>query len=124
MSDRAIAHALDVSDKTVARRPGGLAWTNTSSSSSTCWRILFWNRTASIAPPGCSALTLTAVAPEVGRPYCRAVTSIDAVALIETPPADGGSISLRRWWSWRDDSRAVAAVAKGQRASVESPQAC
>ena len=46
-------------------------------------------------------VTLEAVAVDVGRPYYRAVTSIDALALIETPPADGpgegGSNSLRKW---------------------------
>lgn len=45
---------------------------------------------------------------DVGRPYYRAVTSIDALALIETPPAgepaEGGSNSLQRWTLW-DDSR-------------------
>jgi len=46
-------------------------------------------------------ITLDAVAVDVGRPYYRAVTSIDALALVETPPADGpaegGSNSLQRW---------------------------
>ncbi len=39
------------------------------------------------------------VAPDIGRPFYRAVTSLDALALIETPPAgaEGGSNSLQRW---------------------------
>ena len=38
---------------------------------------------------------------EVGRPYYVAQTSIDCIALLETPPgaegSDGGSNSLRQW---------------------------
>ena len=38
---------------------------------------------------------------DVGGPYCLAETSIDCIALIETPPRaeapDGGSNSLRQW---------------------------
>jgi site-specific DNA recombinase len=39
--------------------------------------------------------------PDIGRPFYSAVTTLDALALIETPPdqsgAEGGSNSLRRW---------------------------
>jgi hypothetical protein len=37
--------------------------------------------------------------PDIGRPFYRAVTTLDAVALIDEPPpgAEGGSNSLRRW---------------------------
>lgn len=37
---------------------------------------------------------------DVGRPYYLAQTTIDCIALIETPPGeapDGGSNSLRQW---------------------------
>jgi hypothetical protein len=38
---------------------------------------------------------------DVGRPYYFAKTSIDCIALLETPPGaeapDGGSNSLRQW---------------------------
>ncbi len=39
------------------------------------------------------------VTPDIGRPFYRAVTSLDALALIEEPPsgAEGGSNSLQRW---------------------------
>jgi NhaP-type Na+/H+ or K+/H+ antiporter len=39
------------------------------------------------------------VTPGIGRPFYRAVTSIDALALTEAPPgsAEGGSNSLQRW---------------------------
>ena len=39
------------------------------------------------------------VTPDIGRPFYRAITSIDAFALTEAPPAgaEGGSNSLRRW---------------------------
>ncbi len=39
------------------------------------------------------------VTPDIGRPFYRAVTTLDALALIETPPdgAEGGSNSLQRW---------------------------
>jgi hypothetical protein len=39
------------------------------------------------------------VTPGIGRPFYRAVTSIDALALTESPPggAEGGSNSLQRW---------------------------
>ncbi len=46
-------------------------------------------------------IQLKPVPVDVGRPYYRAVTSIDALALIETPPAgepaEDGSNSLRKW---------------------------
>jgi hypothetical protein len=44
-------------------------------------------------------IRLEPVMPDIGRPFYRAVTSIDALALTETPPAgaEGGSNSLRRW---------------------------
>ena len=37
--------------------------------------------------------------PDIGRPFYRAVTTLDAVALIDEPPpgAEGGSDTLRRW---------------------------
>jgi hypothetical protein len=39
------------------------------------------------------------ITPDIGRPFYRAVTSIDALALTESPPggAEGGSNSLQRW---------------------------
>jgi hypothetical protein len=39
------------------------------------------------------------VTPDIGRPFYRAVTTLDALALTETPPAgaEGGSNSLQRW---------------------------
>jgi hypothetical protein len=40
------------------------------------------------------------ITPDIGRPFYRAITTIDALALIEPPPgtsAKGGSNSLRRW---------------------------
>jgi len=44
-------------------------------------------------------IRLEPVTPDIGRPFYRAVTSLDALALIETPPggAEGGSNSLQRW---------------------------
>ncbi len=45
-------------------------------------------------------IRLEPVSVDVGRPYYRALTSIDALALIDTPPegrSEGGSNSLRRW---------------------------
>ena len=42
--------------------------------------------------------------PDIGRPFYRAVTTLDALALIEEPPptgAEGGSNSLRRWDSFQ-----------------------
>lgn len=47
------------------------------------------------------------VSADIGKPYYRAVTSIDTLALIETPPSgdsgEGGSNSLRTW-RWRDSN--------------------
>jgi len=45
-------------------------------------------------------IRLELVTPDIGRPFYRAVTTLDALALIEEPPsgtAEGGSNSLRRW---------------------------
>ena len=46
------------------------------------------------------AIRLELVTPDIGRPFYRAVTTLDALALIEEPPptgAEGGSNSLPRW---------------------------
>ena len=47
------------------------------------------------------------VTPDIGRPFYRAVTSIDALALTESPPAgaEGGSNSLQRWRRWESNPR-------------------
>jgi hypothetical protein len=39
------------------------------------------------------------VTPDIGRPFYRAVTTLDVLALTEPPPAsaEGGSNSLQRW---------------------------
>jgi hypothetical protein len=45
-------------------------------------------------------ITLEMVTPDIGRPFYRAVTTLDGLTLIEEPPpagAEGGSNSLRRW---------------------------
>ncbi len=45
-------------------------------------------------------IRLELVTPDIGRPFYRAVTTLDALALIEEPPpagAEGGSNSLQRW---------------------------
>ena len=46
-------------------------------------------------------IRLKPTSPDIGRPYYRALTSIDALALMETPPeggpAEGGSKPLRKW---------------------------
>ncbi len=44
-------------------------------------------------------IRLELVTPNIGRPFYRAITSIDALALTEAPPAgaEGGSNSLQRW---------------------------
>jgi len=45
-------------------------------------------------------IRLELVTPDIGRPFYRAVTNLDALALIEEPPpagAKGGSNSLQRW---------------------------
>jgi hypothetical protein len=47
------------------------------------------------------------VSPDIGRPFHRAVTTLDALALTETPPAgaEGGSNSLQRWRRWELNPR-------------------
>jgi len=52
------------------------------------------------------------VAPDIGRPFYRAITSLDALALIETPPdsAEGGSNSLQRWRRRELNPRRIPAV--------------
>jgi hypothetical protein len=48
--------------------------------------------------------SLELVTPDIGRPFYRAVTTLDALALIEEPPpagAEGGSNSLQRWDSFQ-----------------------
>jgi site-specific DNA recombinase len=45
-------------------------------------------------------IRLDLVTPDIGRPFYRTVTTLDALALIEEPPpagAEGGSNSLQRW---------------------------
>ena len=45
-------------------------------------------------------IRLELVTPDIGRPFYNAITSLDALALIETPSgsgAEGGSNSLREW---------------------------
>ena len=43
-------------------------------------------------------IRLDLVAPDIGRPFYRAVTTLDALALIEPPPgAEGGSNSFHKW---------------------------
>jgi len=39
------------------------------------------------------------VTPDIGRPFYRAITTIDVLALTESPPggAEGGSNSLQKW---------------------------
>jgi len=46
-----------------------------------------------------SPIRMELVTPDIGRPFYRAVTSIDALALTESPSggAEGGSNSLQRW---------------------------
>jgi site-specific DNA recombinase len=47
------------------------------------------------------------VTPDIGRPFYRAVTTLDALALTEPPPAgaEGGSNSLQRWRRWELNPR-------------------
>ncbi len=47
------------------------------------------------------------VTPDIGRPFYRAVTTLDAVALTEPPTAgaEGGSNTLRRWRRWESNPR-------------------
>jgi len=50
------------------------------------------------------AIRLELVTPDIGRPFYRAVTTLDALALIEEPPpvgAESGSSSLQRWDSFQ-----------------------
>ena len=42
-------------------------------------------------------IRLEPVCPDIGRPFYRAVTTFDALALIETPPAGAEGISFQRW---------------------------
>ena len=43
-------------------------------------------------------IRLELVTPDIGRPFYRAITTLDALALIEPPSgAEGGSNSLQRW---------------------------
>ena len=45
-------------------------------------------------------IRLELVTPDIGRPFYRAVTTLDALALIEEPPlagAEGGANLLQRW---------------------------
>jgi site-specific DNA recombinase len=43
-------------------------------------------------------ITMELMTPDIGRPFYRAITSIDALALTEAPSsAEGGSDSLERW---------------------------
>jgi len=43
-------------------------------------------------------ITMELVTPDIGRPFYRALTSIDVLALTEPPSgAEGGSNPLRRW---------------------------
>ena len=49
-------------------------------------------------------IRLELITPDIGRPFYRAVTTVDALALIEEPPpagAEGGSNSLQRWDSFQ-----------------------
>jgi hypothetical protein len=49
-------------------------------------------------------IRLELATPDIGRPFYRAITTLDALALIEEPPpagAEGGSNSLQRWDSFR-----------------------
>jgi hypothetical protein len=50
-------------------------------------------------------IRLEPVTPDIGRPFYRAITSIDALALTEAPPAgaEGGSNSLQRWTNREQD---------------------
>jgi hypothetical protein len=48
-------------------------------------------------------IRLEPVTPDIGRPFYRATTTLDALALIGEPPpgAEGGSSSLQRWDSFQ-----------------------
>ncbi len=58
-------------------------------------------RSAKILRDLLGPIRMELVTPDVGRPFYRALTTIDALALIETPSgqsgAEGGSNSLQRW---------------------------
>ena len=47
--------------------------------------------------------------PDVGKPYYRAITRIDTIAVLETPSGeqslDSGSKSLRKWRRWESNPR-------------------
>ncbi len=64
-------------------------------------------RTARSAQRLCNLLApmrLELVTPDIGRPFYRAVTRLDPLALIEEPPpagAEGGSNALQRWDSFQ-----------------------
>lgn len=48
--------------------------------------------------PDLGPIRLDPVTPDIGRPFYRAVTTLDALALNEAPSgAEGGSNSLQRW---------------------------
>ena len=57
-------------------------------------------------------IRMEVVTPDLGRHFYRAITSLDALALIETPPAgaEGGSNSLQRWRRRELNPRFVPAV--------------
>jgi hypothetical protein len=49
-------------------------------------------------------ICLELVTPDIGRPFYRAITTLDALALVEEPPpagAEGGSNSMQRWDSFQ-----------------------
>ena len=53
-------------------------------------------------------IRLELVTPDIGRPFYRALTTLDALALTDEPPsagAEGGSNSLRRWRRWESNPR-------------------
>ena len=57
-------------------------------------------------------IRLELTAPDIGRPFYRAITSIVALALSESPSvgAEGGSNSLQRWRRRESNPRFVPAV--------------
>jgi hypothetical protein len=63
------------------------------------------------------------VTPDIGRPFYRAVTTLDALALTESPPAgaEGGSSSLQRWRRRELNPRFVPAVPKIRPPSCRLP---
>jgi hypothetical protein len=53
-------------------------------------------------------IRLEPVTPEVGRPYYRANTNLDVLALVEHEPDSGGpgsGSSVLRWWRRRESDR-------------------